>query len=48
MEDPDFLKVSRQLDQPPIYRSPEDLGKHLVKMNEEMGGLIQSLGLREE
>jgi tripartite-type tricarboxylate transporter receptor subunit TctC len=48
MEDPDFIKVSRQMDQPPVYRGPEDLGKHLVKMNEEMGELIQSLGLREE
>lgn len=48
MEDPDFLKASRQLDQPIIYRSPEDLGRHLVKMNEEVGALVQSLGLREE
>ena len=48
MEDPDFIKVSRQVDQPPLYRSPEDLAKHLVKMNEEVGGLIKSLGLREE
>jgi tripartite-type tricarboxylate transporter receptor subunit TctC len=48
MEDPDFIKASRQLDQPTIYRSPEDLGKHLVKMNEEVGGLVQNLGLREE
>jgi len=48
MEDPDFLKASRQLDQPIIYRSPEDLGKHLGKMNEEVGALVRSLGLREE
>jgi tripartite-type tricarboxylate transporter receptor subunit TctC len=48
MEDPDFIKAGRQLDQPTIYRSPEDLGKHLVKMNEEVGGLVQNLGLREE
>jgi tripartite-type tricarboxylate transporter receptor subunit TctC len=48
MEDPDFIKASRQLDQPQIYRSPEDLGKHLVKMNEEVGALVRSLGLREE
>ena len=48
MEDPDFIKVSRQLDQPTIYRSSEDLGKHLVKMNEEVGGLVRGLGLREE
>jgi len=48
MEDPDFIRVSRQLDQPLLYRSPEELGKHLVQMNEEVGALVQSLGLREE
>jgi len=48
MEDPDFIKVSRQVDQPSIYRGPEDLAKHLVTMNEEVGGLIRSLGLRQE
>jgi len=48
MEDPDFIKASRQLDQPTIYRSPEELGKHLVKMNEEVGALVRSLGLRED
>ena len=48
IEDPDFIRVSRQLDQPLIYRSPEDLAKHLVQMNEEVGGLVRSLGLREE
>jgi tripartite-type tricarboxylate transporter receptor subunit TctC len=47
-EDPDFIKVSRQVDQPFIYRGPEDLAKHLVTMNEEVGGLIRSLGLRQE
>jgi tripartite-type tricarboxylate transporter receptor subunit TctC len=48
MEDPDFVKVSRQVDQPSLYRGPEELGKHLVKMNEEVGELIRSLGLREK
>ncbi len=33
---------------PLIYRGPEDLARHLVRMNEEVGGLIKSLGLREE
>jgi tripartite-type tricarboxylate transporter receptor subunit TctC len=47
MEDPDFARVSRQVDQPPLYRGPEELGKHLVKMNEEVGSLIKSLGLQE-
>jgi tripartite-type tricarboxylate transporter receptor subunit TctC len=47
-EDPDFIKVSHQLDQPFIYRGPAELAKHVVKMNEEVGGLISSLGLRQE
>jgi len=46
MEDPDFIRVSRSMDQPPVYRGPEELGKHVVKMNEEVGGLIQKLGLQ--
>ncbi|HYB19757.1 MAG TPA: tripartite tricarboxylate transporter substrate binding protein [Thermodesulfobacteriota bacterium] len=48
MEDPDFLNVSKQMDQPPLYRGPEDLARYLAKMNEEVGGLIKNLGLREE
>ena len=48
MEDPDFVRVSRQVDQPPMYRGPEDLGKHLVKMNEEVGALIKRLGIQEQ
>ena len=48
MEDPDFIKVSHQLDQPALYRGPQELAKHLVEMNEEMGALIRSLGLRKE
>ena len=48
MEDPDFINVSKQGDMPPIYRGPEDLARHLVQMNEEVEGLIKSLGLREE
>lgn len=48
MEDPDFIRVSRQLDQPTIYRGPQELTKHVVKMNEEVGALITSLGLRQE
>jgi tripartite-type tricarboxylate transporter receptor subunit TctC len=47
MEDPDFIKVSRQVDQPPLYRGPEELGRHLVEMNEEVGSLIRKLGLQE-
>jgi tripartite-type tricarboxylate transporter receptor subunit TctC len=48
MEDPDFVRVSRQVDQPPMYRSPEDLAKHLVKMNEELDALIKKLGIQEQ
>jgi len=48
MEDPDFIKVSHQLDQPALYRGPQELAKHLVVMNEEVGTLIRSLGLRKE
>jgi len=48
IEDPDFILVSRQVDQPPVYRGPQELGKHLVKMNEEVGGLIKKLGLQEK
>jgi len=48
MEDPDFIKLGHELDQPVIYRGPKDLAKHLVQMNEEVGALIRSLGLRKE
>jgi len=48
IEDPDFIKISRQLDQPAMYRNPQDLEKHVIKMNEEVGTLIRSLGLRKE
>ena len=48
MEDPDFIKMSRELDQPVIYRDPKDLANHLVQMNAEVGTLIRSLGLRKE
>jgi tripartite-type tricarboxylate transporter receptor subunit TctC len=48
MEDPDFIKVGRQMDQPSFYRGPQDLAKHLASMNEEVGTLIRSLGLRKE
>ena len=47
MEDPDFINVNKVGDMPIIYRGPEDLAKHLLQMNEEVGGVIKSLGLRE-
>jgi tripartite-type tricarboxylate transporter receptor subunit TctC len=46
--DPDFVKISNQVDMPVVYRGPQDLARHLVQMNEEVGSLIRSLGLRKE
>ena len=48
MDDPDFLKVARQVDQPPLYRGPQELQNHLLEMNEEVESLVRSLGLRKE
>jgi tripartite-type tricarboxylate transporter receptor subunit TctC len=48
MDDPDFIRISRQMDMPSVYRGPQELAKHLVEMNEEVGNLITSLGLRQE
>ena len=48
MDDPDFIKVSNEVDLPLLYRGPQDLDKHLVQMNEEVGTLIRNLGLRKE
>ena len=47
MEDPNFIRVSHQVDQPPYYRSPQELGKHLVDMQEQLGPLIRCLGLEK-
>jgi len=48
MEDPDFIRVSRQVDQPALYRGPQELSRHLMEMNEEVGSLVRNLGLRKE
>jgi tripartite-type tricarboxylate transporter receptor subunit TctC len=48
IEDPDFVKMGNQVDQPVLYRNPQQLAKHLVEMNEQVGALIRSLGLRKE
>ncbi len=48
MEDPDFIRVSNQVDQPPFYRGPQELGKHLVQVYEQLTPLIGGLGLRKE
>jgi tripartite-type tricarboxylate transporter receptor subunit TctC len=47
MEDPNFIRVSNQVDQPPYYRSPQDLSKHLVNIQGQLAPLVQSLGLRK-
>lgn len=48
MEDPNFIRVSNQVDQPPFYRSPQELAKYLVETHEQLAPLIRSLGLRKE
>ena len=48
MDDPDFIRVSNQVDQPPYYRSPEELGKHLAEIHGQLAPLIRNLGLRKE
>lgn len=48
MADPEFIKISRQIDQYLVYRNPNELAAYLGKMNEEVGTLIRSLGLRKE
>ena len=48
MEDPNFIRVSNQVDQPPFYRSPQELAKHLVQIHEQLAPLIRNLGLRKE
>jgi len=48
MDDPDFIRMSRQMDMPLVYRGPQEFAKHLTEMNEEVGSLIHKLGLRQE
>ncbi|HEX7400808.1 MAG TPA: tripartite tricarboxylate transporter substrate binding protein [candidate division Zixibacteria bacterium] len=48
MDDPDFIKVMEQMDMLTHYLGPEEYGKYLVKLNGEVGPLIQQLGLRKE
>ncbi len=47
MKDPLFVKASQQMDNPIVYRSSQELGVHLVKMNQEIAPIVQSLGLRQ-
>ncbi len=46
LDDADFLKMSRQFDLPVVYRGPQELAKHIAQMNEEVEGLIKTLGLK--
>ncbi len=48
MDDPDFIRISRQMDMPLVYRGPKEFAKHLSEMNEEVGSLMNKLGLRQE
>jgi tripartite-type tricarboxylate transporter receptor subunit TctC len=48
MDDADFIRISRQMDVPLVYRGPQEFAKHLSEMNEEVGSLINKLGLRKE
>jgi len=48
MDDPNFIRVSNQVDQPPYYRSPQELGQHLVQIHDQLAPLIRSLGLKKE
>ncbi len=47
MEDPDFIRVSNQVDQPPYYRSPQNLGKHLNQLQGQLAPLVRSLASRK-
>ena len=48
MDDPNFIRVSNQVDQPPYYRSPQELGQNLVQIHDQLAPLIRSLGLKKE
>jgi len=48
MDDPDFIKICKMTDTMIIYRNPQDVGKDLIKVNEEIGTLIRKLGLTEK
>ncbi len=48
MDDPDFIRVSNQVDQPPFYRSPQELANHLLQIHGQLAPLIRNLGLRKD
>ena len=48
LEDPDFLKVVNQVDAIVTYRSPEELAKHLVDINDFIESMVVKLELRKK
>ena len=48
LEDPDFLRVADQVDAIVTYRSPKDLAKHLVEMNDFIESMVVKLKLRKD
>jgi tripartite-type tricarboxylate transporter receptor subunit TctC len=48
LEDPDYLKVVAMVDAIVIYRSPEELAKHIATMNNSIERLVVNLGLRKD
>ena len=48
LDDPEFLKVVNQVDAIVTYRGPEEMAKHLVKMNDFIESMVVKLGLRKD
>ena len=48
MEDPDFINIMTQMDMLVYYLGPQDFKNYLLKLRDEIGPLIQQLGLRKE
>ncbi len=47
MDDPNFIRVSNQVDQPPYYRGPQELGKHLADIHAQVAPLVRNLTPRK-
>jgi len=48
LEDPEFIRVMDQVDAMVTYRSPEDLAKYLVELNDFIESMVVKLGLRKD
>jgi len=48
LEDPEVLAVVNNVDAIVTYRSPEELAKHLVSMNDFIESMVVKLGLRKD